>query len=208
MVAQGLKLDKGSTPYFVVGMVIFSDFKEAEQASKTIDSLKKTLNVRPEFKFSKTHPNVKDAFFDAMQKYDFAIRALIVEKQNIYNPYFKNEKETFYNYFVKMLMRYDDSRLINASVKIDGKGAKVFKKALYSYLRQQLGSGKIRKFQFVDSEHDNLIQLADMVVGAIARHQNGNRKNASRWFNMLKEKIEDMWDFTETKRKKESASVP
>lgn len=108
---SGFKIDKGSTPYFVVGMVIFSDFKEAERASKTINVLKEELNVNPEFKFSKAHPNVRDSFFDAMRKYNFAIRAIAVEKQNISNPYFKSESETFYNYFVKMLMRYDHNEI-------------------------------------------------------------------------------------------------
>lgn len=99
----GFKLEKGSTPYFVVVMVIFSDLKEAEEVSTAVDNLKRDLDIRQEFKFSKTHPNVKDAFFKSLQKYNFTIRALIVEKQKIYNPHFINEKETFYNYFVKML---------------------------------------------------------------------------------------------------------
>ena len=105
-------------------------------------------------------------------------------------------------------MKYDGKMLTNASIKIDGIGDKDFRNALSSYLRQEIGSSKIGKFRFVDSRQDNLIQLADMVVGAIARHHNGNRQDASRWYNMLKNKIDDVWNFTEAKRRKESASVP
>ena len=62
----GFKLTKGSTPYFVVSMVIFKDFAQAEGASKAIEGLRQALGVNPEFKFSKTHPSVKDKFFDEM----------------------------------------------------------------------------------------------------------------------------------------------
>lgn len=96
-----------------------------------------------------------------------------------------------------MLLRHDDSVLNNASIKIDGSGDKEFKKALGVYLRRELGSNKIKKFQFTDSRKDNLIQLADMVVGAIARSYNINRDNETRWLDMLKQarKIKNIWDF-------------
>ncbi len=81
----GFKLTKGSTPFFVVGMVIFKDFSQAEAASKAITDLRQTLSVNPEFKFSKTHPTVKDKFFDELCQYDFEVRALVVDKNNIYS---------------------------------------------------------------------------------------------------------------------------
>ena len=73
----GFKLTKGSTPFFVVGMVIFKDFSQAEAASKAITDLRQTLSVNPEFKFSKTHPTVKDKFFDELCQYAFEVRALV-----------------------------------------------------------------------------------------------------------------------------------
>jgi len=59
----GFKLTKGSTAFFVVGMVIFKDHLQAEAASKAIEKLRKTLGINPEFKFSKTRPGIKDKFF-------------------------------------------------------------------------------------------------------------------------------------------------
>lgn len=193
----GFKLTKGSTPYFVVAMVIFSDFAIAENASKVIAQLRTALRVFPEFKFSKTHPSIKDAFFDAVCLFDFKVRALVVNKSQIYSPLLRDNTQSFYNYFVQMLMQHDDGILDNASIKIDGSGDKEFKKALTAYLRQQVGSHKIAKFRFIDSEKDNLIQLADMVAGAIGRSYNPNRDCSSRWLDFLKAKgkIENIWDF-------------
>lgn len=193
----GFKLTKGSTPYFIVSMVIFKDFDQAESASKAIAALKETLKVNPEFKFSKTHPSIKDKFFDEICQYEFEIRALVVNKSNIYSPQLRNDTDSFYNYFIKMLMQYDNDVLQNASIKIDGSGDKEFKKALSSYLRKYVGENKIKKFKFIDSKQDNLIQLADMVVGAIARSYSETRKDASRWLDMLKRKgkIKNIWEF-------------
>jgi hypothetical protein len=193
----GFKLKKGSTPYFVVGMIIFKDFLQAEAASKAIAELRQSLKINPEFKFSKTRPVIKDKFFDAICQHNFEVRALVVDKSKLYSPKLRNDTDSFYNYFVKTLMQYDNDVLLNASIKIDGSGDKEFKKALTAYLRQSIGQYKIKKFKFIDSKSDNLIQLADMVVGAIARSYSENRKNGNRWLTILKKKgkINNIWDF-------------
>jgi len=193
----GFKLQKGSTPFFVVGMVIFKDFVQAQAASVAITELKQSLKINPEFKFSKTRPAIKDKFFDAICQYDFEVRALVVDKSKLYSPKLRHDTDSFYNYFVKSLMQYDNDVLLNASIKIDGSGDKEFKKALTSYLRQSIGQHKIKKFKFTDSKSDNLIQLADMVVGAIARSYSNNRKDGNRWLNVLRKKgkIKNIWDF-------------
>lgn len=51
--------------------------------------------------------------------------------------------------------------------------------------------------KFTDSRKNNLIQLADMVVGAVARSYSDNRKDANRWLNVLKsrDKIKSIGDF-------------
>jgi len=68
---------------------------------------------------------------------------------------------------------------------------------MISYLRKEIGSGKILKYRLIDSKKDNLIQLADMVVGAIARSYNENRKNNNQWLNILRKhgKIQNIWPF-------------
>jgi hypothetical protein len=59
----GFKLDKGSSPYFVMAMVIFNDFSYAEKTSAIIGKLREDLRVKPEFKFSKCSHEVRDHFF-------------------------------------------------------------------------------------------------------------------------------------------------
>lgn len=74
---------------------------------------------------------------------------------------------------------------------------KEFKKTLTADLRQRISEHKIKKFKFTDSRKDNLIQLADLAVGAITRSYSDTRKDANRWLDMLKRrgKIKNIWDF-------------
>src|SRR3546814_7846816 len=88
-------------------------------------------------------------------------------------------------------LRHDNNVLVGAKVKIDGSGDRRFKQSLIRYLRKQIGPGKIEKVKFANSRSDNLIQLADMCVGAIARSYRPDiRKDANRWHKMLIDKIE------------------
>lgn len=193
----GFKLAKGSTPYFVVAMVIFRDFKQAELASAAITDARVRLKVKQEFKFSKSHANIRDEFFKAAAPYEYGVRALVVDKEKIYSPHLREEKDQFYSYFVKQLMKYDNDVLTGAKVKIDGSGDREFKRELGAYLRRHL-KGKIKDVKMEESHRNNLIQLADMVAGAIGRsYRTDDRNDPRRWLNQLRatKKIEDIWDF-------------
>lgn len=192
----GFKLGKGSTSHFAISMVIFEDFKEAEKASKAIGDLRTKLGITPEFKFSKCQDTVRDEFFAILAPFDFCVRSMVVDKSKIYSQTLRTHRESFYNFFVKSLMKYDNDILNNANIKIDGCGDREFKQTLATYLRRELGGGKINKIKFVDSRQDNLIQLADMCVGAIMRsYKQDTRRNHDKWRKMIEGKIADTWDF-------------
>lgn len=191
----GFKLNQGSTSHFAIAMTIFKQRSEAEKASETIKTLRNKLRVKPEFKFSKSSNDIRDAFFQAINNIDFLVRALVVEKNYVYSTHLRGSKESFYNFFVRNLMQYDNGLLSNASVKIDGSGNREFQQAMKTYLRQQLSSGTIKKFKFANSRANNLIQMADMIVGAIARSYNKEKKDHFKWRNMLETKIDNIWDF-------------
>lgn len=194
----GFKLGKGSSPYFTLAMVIFHDFLEAEKASNKIAELRGDFRISNEFKFSKTHPNIRDKFFNSISDYEFSVRALFVDKAKITSSRLRQNSDTFYNYFLKVLLDYDEGTLKDASIKIDGRGTKGFIKNLSTYLRKEISNVKIKKIKFIDSHQDNLIQLADMVVGAVASaHANNLIEEKAKWFNVLKNKgkIDNIWYF-------------
>jgi hypothetical protein len=191
-----LVLKAGSTPCFVVVMVIFDQNEDAEKASAQVAKVRERLKVKPEFKFSKCSDDIRTQFFAFMSDHRFRVRAIVVEKARIFSPYLRSEPERFYNFFLQNLMRHNEAVIKNASVKIDSSGDRKFRKALTAYLRKQLAVGTIKKLKFANSRNDNLIQLVDMMAGAIARSYPGrDREPDQRWRRMMRKRIEDIWEF-------------
>jgi hypothetical protein len=130
----GFKLSKGSTRYFVVAMVIFRDYNQAEQASAAIECAQQALNIKPEFRFNKCCNAARDGFFTAVHPFKFRVRALVVDKASIYSTNLRDDSKRFYAYFTQMLMRHDSGTLSGARIKIDCSGARKFKQELNNYL--------------------------------------------------------------------------
>jgi hypothetical protein len=191
----GFKLGRGSTSHFVVAMVIFDKNEDAEFTSRVIKDALMDLKIRPEFKFSKTSDNKKDEFFSRIGKCKFRVRALVVDKEKIYSKNLREDDEKFYNYFVRLLIDFQELKQNNVSVKIDGSGDREFKKELNRYLRSQIKSNLKLKIELVDSNKNYLIQLADMVAGAIAKsYPNQIRQANDSWKQSLGKKVENIWD--------------
>lgn len=192
----GFKLGKGSTPHFVVAMVRFNDMMQAEETSANIARLRDSLGVKPEFKFCKCCDDYKDAFFECIRGAKFKARAIVVDKATLYSGHLRTNADSFYNFFVQRMLKHDNGTLAGAKIKIDGSGDREFKNALSKYLRRHLGEGKIKDIKFVDSRSDNLIQLADMCAGAIARsYKDDTRSQCWRWRHALSGALEDVWEF-------------
>ena len=192
----GFKLGRGSTSHFVVSMVIFDKNEDAESASKVIQQALDELKIKPEFKFNKSSDKVRDAFFDKIKSCKFRVRALVVDKERIYSKNLREDNEKFYNYFVRLLIDFQELKQKDVSIKIDGCGDREFKKELNRYLRSQVKSGYSLKIELVDSNKNYLIQLADMVAGAIARsYPNQTRAENRNWRKTLGKKVENVWDF-------------
>ena len=192
----GFKLARGSTSHFVVAMVIFDKNEDAELTSEVIKNALIDLKIKPEFKFSKSRDGIRDEFFNKIKHCKFRVRALVVDKKKIYSPNLRENDEKFYNYFVKQLINFDEIKLNNASIKIDGSGDREFKNELLRYLRSQIKPNLTFKVKFVDSQKDALIQLADMVAGAIYRsYPNDSRQTNRSWRKAISDKIDNIWDF-------------
>ena len=148
-------------------------------------------------KFSKSSTAVRDGFFETVADCQFSVRALVVDKSVIYSDHLRDRTDQFYNYFVQQLLRNDGGTLVNAKVKIDGCGNKVFKRELSAYLRREVSRDKVSKVSLHDSRDDNLLQLADMCSGAILKAYRSAPSNDHKWLLMLRRKgrIDDIWPF-------------
>ena len=191
----GFKLDRGSSAVFAVAMVMFPDNECAQRAAQSIQQLQREWPAVAEFKFSKASRDLRDAFFEVVSHEEFRVRCLVVEKAKIYSPRLRSDKEQFYHFFVKSMLKFDNGRLANAKVVIDGSGERTFRRDLQAHLRRHTPDGAIKSVKMKDSRNDPLIQLADMCVGAVARSFRTDRDDHNRWRAMLRTKLDDVWRF-------------
>jgi len=98
------------------------------------------------------------------------------------------EKVSVYNHVLKeLLLRVGKD---NQHITIDGKYGKKHDAKVRVYLRKHLRENGIMStsIKFIDSRKDSLVQLADIVVGAIARSYK-EKSDSQRYITLLKDKI-------------------
>lgn len=167
----GRKIGKGSSRYFVIALVSFEENDEAVACDQRIILLRKELHLPKffEFKFNKLRREQREAFLKAVLPYSFFYFVVVINKdpQKLYGVGF-NVKESFYKYTCGLVFENAKPYLKEATVIIDGSGSREFKRQFQLYLKRRVGS-LIRKVKIQSSHSNNLIQLADMVAGAVHR---------------------------------------
>lgn len=167
----GLKLSKGSSRFFVVTLVLFAQKAEADACDQRITQLRRELNLPSsfEFHFRDTPPSLKKKFFKVVAPFNFFYMSMIVDKSEIARQAFRPH-EAFYRYAVGLIFEQAKPHIENAVVVFDGSGSRPFKRELAAFLRQRMNEEQIQRIQNVkmqDSKTNNLIQLVDMVCGAV-----------------------------------------
>ncbi|MBU7590348.1 MAG: DUF3800 domain-containing protein, partial [Sphingopyxis terrae] len=130
----GFKVDRGSTPIFAAAMVVFDTRDDAIAADAIIAAALDELRAHPEFKFNKSSHDKRDRFFQLLGGCNFCVRAIVVKKNIIYSDRLRAEKDEFYRFFVKNMVKHDGGMLDNAKVIIDGSGERVFRQDLQRHL--------------------------------------------------------------------------
>lgn len=179
----GLQDKLGTSKYFTVGLVFFEDVEESKKCYDRIERLKSQLGVKKEFKFTKTDGGKRVAFLKAIMEYDFYYFGVVIDKQELLKTGVFTEN-SFYRYACSLAFTLSKPYLDNAIVVIDGSGSRKLQQEFKTYLQQKL-DGKIRKFKIEDSQKNNLVQMADMIVGSIARSATG-REDKNRYIKIIK----------------------
>lgn len=171
----GMKLQQGSSEYFFVTLVIFEDHEEALRADHHIAALREQLRLDAsfEFRFNKMNYRLRTRFLRELCGFDFCYYAIAVKKGQLTARGF-HFSESFYKVACRYVFTNAKTVLRDAVVVIDGSGSRVFQRQLVTYLRRGInprapGDSHIRKIKVEDSHRNNLLQLADMVCGALAR---------------------------------------
>jgi hypothetical protein len=198
----GFKVGKGSTPCFVIALVIFDDNLEAERCAVAIKELRRGLGLSDayEFRFNGCSKDIRLAFLARVAKFKFRVRAIVMDKSRIYGAELRSSKESFYRYAVKMVLKYSFGRICEARLKVDGHGDRAFRRELQAYLRREL-KGKqgeprvVSDLKIVDSRANVLIQLADMIAGTLRRYAEAEKDDRELYRGAIARRLENVWDF-------------
>jgi len=168
----GLKLNRGSSPLLTVALVLFEDREEAARCDQSIVELRKRSDrKRREYRFSSCNHATRIRFLRCAQQHTFVYSAIAIDKTKLYGEGFK-----YHSSFMKLAIRYAfagiKERLDRATVVFDSHGGRDFTTTLQTYLKRELNDPtkkRVRKVRPKPSDRDNLVQLADMVCGSVAR---------------------------------------
>jgi hypothetical protein len=196
----GFKLDRGSTSHFVIAMVIFDDELEAEKTAVAIKELKRDLcwSENIEFRFFKNSHDIREKFLKVVDKFNFKIRCLVVDKTLVYSHELRTNRNSFYSYFIKEALKNNGGSIMDAKIRVDGGGDRLFRKSFLGYLRRELNSDQIciiKNCKLIDSKSNVLVQMADMVAGSINRSYNKERKYFNFYKKIIAKHFEDEWKF-------------
>lgn len=196
----GFKISRGSSPHFIIAAVIFDEELDAEKAAVELKLLRRELGLPDhyEFHFNGSSEAIKAAFLKRAAANNFRVRLIVFDKSVIYSEELRTTQSSFYNYAIKCLLKDAQANIRDATIKLDGRGDRGYKKAAETYLRQQLNQKDnrvLKKFKYVDSKKDILIQLADMVSGAVYRSLQKDRHDSGKYKRLISKRIENIWRF-------------
>lgn len=120
--------------------------------------------------------------------YAFFYYGIVINKDpdKLYGDGFKI-KESFYKYACSLVFENAKPHLKDAIIIIDESGSREFKRQFTAYLRRKISTSIIKKVKIQSSHSNNLIQLADMIVGAIHRSFT-NKKDKGIYRPIIKQK--------------------
>lgn len=171
----GMKLASSSSRYFTVTLLVFEDNDEALAADQRIGLLKRELRFPDhfEFHFNNLRPDFREAFLKAVSPYEWFYFSIVLNKEKLTGKGFQFP-DSFYKYTCSLVFENAKPYLNEATVVIDGRGSRQFRRQLSAYLRkrvnaQESGHRFLRKIKLQDSRNNHLLQMVDMVCGAVAR---------------------------------------
>ncbi len=170
----GIHVDRvGTSPTFVVAGIIVRNAADMDQCREGIQAFRRDAGYRrPEFKFNQCDANTRKEFLTATTRLPWKFVAVAMNKARLSGPGFKF-KESFYKYAVSLLLSNARPYLSDATVVFDRCGNRDFRRTMVPYVKRasakQDGTDPIRRALAQASHSDDLLQLADMVAGAVAR---------------------------------------
>lgn len=177
----GIKGRAGTSEFFIVTAILFNENEAALSCDERIERIRVELKMHPkaEFHFNKCCEDHRVRFLQGVASMDFFYISFVLNKSKLYGPGFAY-KESLYKYATRLLFENCKPYLNKATITIDRSGDREFSNELQRYLKRMINTHQevIRKVKCEASHSNNLLQLADMVCGSVARSFLREKKNS------------------------------
>lgn len=154
-----------------------------------------------EFKYHKTKHRHRVAFFEAVRPIPFRVRTVVVDKSNLPQEFahLKGQNLTI-ELIARLLLRASPSDIANATLVIDGNTPKFIRQLRIRLSQECRKVGRVHPFSKIvsgDSSHEDGLQLADMIVGAVRQYARGIERGH---YQTFASKVVDLWRVPEAEQ--------
>lgn len=187
---ESTHLENDRMPYLVLGAVACASSR-ATEANTRLKEIKRKNGLPDHFeiKWSKVSPGKFDFYQDVLDYFfdddDLSFRGVVAPKAHLDHAHFSQSHDDWYYkmmfYLIRNLLQSDMPTYIYLDKKDTRGGQKVAR------LHQVLANSQydfdrktIRRVQIVESHHVNLMQVADLLAGAVNYTNRGLRTSESR----------------------------
>ncbi|MEK9164219.1 MAG: DUF3800 domain-containing protein [Chloroflexota bacterium] len=198
----GFKFGEGSSELWAGALLSIAD---PWPLRDRIALLRKELSVsdRFEFHFHDTNERACERFFVAIRPFPFDLRCVVVNKRTLPAEFRSLSRPSFYAHFVtELVLRAPDEAIRNHVLTIDDSTRQLAREIRLSVSKATRERGLSRKFKKIvprASRQDDLLQCADMVLGAILNWLDGAQPG---YYATFAGKVRDLWIYPEKKRGK------
>ncbi|MCP1299204.1 DUF3800 domain-containing protein [Chryseobacterium sp. S0630] len=165
---------KGTFSHFIYTSVIIKE-TDTEKARKILKEICFKYRLGDDLKSknikSKNFKKRKDILIEFLEKLDFVVDVMVVDKSNLSGDGLKIKK-TFYKYFQSLFVEKYNNIYESYSINADKVGEE-FKIELQDYVRKKSISRDLfnpdRNFEIFDDKDEKLIQIADFISGCLGK---------------------------------------
>jgi hypothetical protein len=179
----GFKFGQGSSNFLVIACCVFESVEAVENASSLISKLAIELNSGHgfELKFNKSSHETRIRILSEIVNLNFFIRVMVVDKREVSN------RKDFLLEMLAETLRESSEAIRAAKITIDGKKPAKISGEISRRLRTAVNrdSLTVHSVRFRNSKSDPLIQLADVVAGAIRKTYEDAGSSASPYLSFV-----------------------
>ncbi|QRA41375.1 DUF3800 domain-containing protein [Chryseobacterium cucumeris] len=165
---------KGTFSHFIYTSVIIKE-TDTEKARKILKEICFKYRLGDDLKSknikSKNFKKRKDILIEFLEKLDFVVDVMVVDKSNLSGDGLKIKK-TFYKYFQSLFVEKYNNIYESYSINADKVGEE-FKIELQDYVRKKSISRDLfnpdRNFEIFDDKDEKLIQISDFISGCLGK---------------------------------------